>query len=225
MVEVFQGDLVKHFVASLERKQNILAQNINGDVDMENLKSQISNLKYIGEEVGVCLQELAITGARNATQKAFFYSATNVAGGNLHDIVYSVGKLVGFKFKPWGAVNLAKNIGNFAKILGPSLLFIGVALEIADIMKQREREQQMADARRDITSQFQAVGKDLESQLGMQLSEFNAQFYGGIEEEIAAARQQQENAIASSNTSLKELIAIRQEFEVILRQINLISSN
>ena len=222
--EVLQGDLVKHFVASLECKQNISAQNINADIDLENLKVQISNLQQIGKKVGVSIQQLATTGARNATQQGFFYSATNVAGGNLHQTVYGVGKFLGFKFKPWGAVNMAKNIGNVAKCVGPALAFAGIAFEVMDLMKQREIEQKMADARRDITSQFQAVGKDLESQLGMQLGEFNTQFYGDIEQQIAAARQQQEDEIATSNTWMQELLNIRAEFNEILAKISSFSN-
>lgn len=219
--EVLQGDLVRHFIASFDRKQNISAQNINADFDLENLSVQISNLQQIGKKVGVSIQQLATTGARNATQKGFLYSATNVAGGNLHHAVYGVGKFLGFNFKPWGAVNLAKNIGNVAKCVGPALAVVGFAVEIADLMKQRERQRQMADARRDITSQFQATGKDLEHQLGIQLGEYNTQFYGDIEQQIIEARKQQENAIALSNTEMKELIAIRQEFEAILKTISL----
>ena len=221
--EVLQGDLVKHFVASLERKQNISTQNISADIDLENLKVQISNLQQIGKKLGISIQELATTGARNATQKGFFYSATNVAGGNLHQTVYSVGKFLGFKFKPWGAVNMAKSIGNVAKCLGPALFVVGFAVDVADTMKQREREQQMADARRDITSQFQAVGKDLESQLGMQLGEFNTQVYGSIEQQITAARQQQKNAISTSKEWMKELLNIRADFNEILAKISSVS--
>jgi Dynamin-like helical domain len=218
-VEVLQGDLVKHFVASFERKQNVSSQNINIDFDLENLKIQISNLQQIGQKVGVSIQKSATVGGRNPIMSGAFLSSSNVAGSNLHQIVYGVGKFIGFKFKPWGAVNLAKNIGNFAKVLGPALAFVGVAFEVADALKQREREQQMADARRDIASQFQAVGKDLEHQLGMQLNEFNTQFYGDIEQQIAAARQQQENAIASSNTWMKELLQVRGTFNEMLALI------
>ena len=219
--EVLEGDLVRHFIASFEQKQNISAQNINDDLDLANLKIQISNLKQIDKIVGGSIQQLATTGASNITQQGFFYSATNVAGSNLHHVVYGVGKFLGFNFKPWGAVNLAKNIGNVAKCVAPALFVVGFAVDVADTIKQEEREQQMADARRDITSQFQAIGKDLESQLKMQLNEYNNQFYGKIEQQIAKARKQNEDAIASSNTWMKELILIRQEFEAILKKISL----
>ncbi len=118
---------------------------------------------------------------------------------------------------------MAKNIGNVAKCVGPALAVAGVALEVMDMMKQREIEQKMADARRDITSQFQAVGKDLESQLGMQLGEFNTQFYGDIEQQITAARQQQEYAISTSNEWMKELLNIRAKFNTILSKISSVS--
>ncbi|MDJ0742423.1 MAG: 50S ribosome-binding GTPase [Xenococcaceae cyanobacterium MO_167.B27] len=223
--EVLEGDLVKHFVASLERKQNISVENINNHLDLENLKVQISNLKKIDKIVGGSIQQLATKGAGNVTQQGFFYSATNVAGGNLHHAVYGVGKFLGFKFQPWGAVNLAKNIANVAKCVGPALAVAGFAVEVANTIKQREREQQMADVRRDITSQFQAIGKDLESQLGIQVGEFNNQFYGAINQKIADARKQNEEAIASSNTWMQELLTIRQEFETILKTISLASTN
>ena len=61
----------------------------------------------------------------------------------------------------------------------------------------------------------------MESQLKMQLNEYNNQFYGKIEQQIAKARKQNEDAIASSNTWMKELILIRQEFEAILKKISL----
>ncbi len=223
--EVLEGDLVRHFIASFDQKQNISAQNINDDLDLANLKIQISNLKKIGEKVGVGIQQLATTGASNVTQQGFFYSATNVAGSNLHHAVYGIGKFLGFKFQPWGAVNLAKNIGNLAKCVAPALFVVGFAVDVADTIKQQEREQQMADVRRDITSQFQAIGKDLESQLKIQLNEYNNQFYGKIEKQIAEARKQNEEAIASSNNWMKELITIRQEFETILKTISLASKN
>lgn len=48
-----------------------------------------------------------------------FLKSMDVAGSGLHQTVLGVGKFIGFKFKPWQAVGIAKNIGNFAKFLGP----------------------------------------------------------------------------------------------------------
>ena len=77
----------------------------------------------------------------------------------------------------------------------------------------------MADARRDITSQFQAIAKDLEDQMQIQLWEFEAQVYGEIERQIAAARQEEEEAMSTSNQWVRQLAEIRKDFEGIISEV------
>ena len=88
--------------------------------------------------------------------------------------------------------------------------------------KQHEEEQdkKLADARREITSQFIALAKNLESQVEIQLREVEAQVYGKTEKQIAEARQNEEEAISYSNQWVGELAALRKEFDEILCDIN-----
>lgn len=223
--EVLQGNLVKSFLACLEKSQDISAQNLGSGMDVERIKGQVNWLKDIGETAGVKLGNLATRGfAKTAAQQGFLRSM-DVAGSGLHQGVLAVGKFVGFKFKPWQAVGVAKNIGNAAKFLGPVLAIASVAVDAYEMHQEQQREKQMADVRCEITSQFQAIAKDLETQVEIQLWQFEGQVYGEIEKQIAAARQQEESAIASSNTSVKQVIEIRQEFEVILRYIGKATEN
>lgn len=216
--EVLSGNLVKAFVACLEKSQNASAKNQGSGMDVERIKSQVNFLRNIGETAGVKFTELATRSFVNTTGQGFLRSM-DVAGSGLHQGVLAVGKFVGFKFKPWQAVGIAKNIGNAAKFLGPALALVSVGVDILQIQQEQQRERQMADVRRDITSQFQVIAKDLENQIEIQLRQFEAQVYGEIEKQIAAARQQEESAIASSNTSVKQLLEIRKDFDVILRYI------
>ena len=217
--EVLSGNLVKAFVACLEKSQNVSAKNPDSGIDVERIKGQVNMLASIGETAGVKLTDLATRGfAKTAAQQGFLRSM-DVAGSGLHQGVVAVGKFVGFKFKPWQAVGVAKNIGNAAKFLGPVLAIASVAVDAYEMHQEQERERQMADVRRDITSQFQVIAKDLENQMHIQVWDFDKQVYGEIEKQISTARQQEENAIASSNNSVKQLIEIRTEFELILRYI------
>lgn len=50
-------------------------------------------------------------------QTAKLGSATATRGSHAHKVIYNVGKFFGTKFKPWGAVNVARNIGRVGKIL------------------------------------------------------------------------------------------------------------
>ncbi|MBA3920854.1 MAG: 50S ribosome-binding GTPase [Nostocaceae cyanobacterium] len=218
VADVLQGNLVQTFLACLDRNQNLSSKNIDSDQSLERLKEQVSRLKKIGETAGVQLSNFANRNFANTTSQGFLRSM-NVAGSGLHRTVLGVGKFVGFKFRPWQAVGIAKNIGNAAKFLGPVLAIVSVAVDTAQTIQEHEREQKMADDRRNITSQFQVIAKDLESQIELQLWEFEQQVYSEIDRQIAAARQQEENAISASNQWVKQLAEIRKNFDLILHDV------
>ncbi|MEG4331280.1 50S ribosome-binding GTPase [Microcoleus sp. AT8-B1] len=217
--KVLEGDLVKSFVACLDKSQNISAQNLGAGMDVERLKSQVNWFKAIGETAGVKLTTLASRSFAKTAAEQGFLRSIDVVGGGLHQGVLEVGKFVGFKFKPWQAVGIAKNIGNAAKFLGPALAIVSVGVDILQMQQEHERERQMADVRRDITSQFQSIAKDLENQIEIQLFECEQQVYGEIEKQIAAARQKEEESISTTNTWVKQLAEIRKDFDVIIQYI------
>lgn len=216
---VLQSNLVKTFVACLDRSQNISAQNVDYGLDEERIKGQVNMLKSIGDTAGVSLTKLATMGVVKTASGQGFLRSLDVAGSGMHQGVVAVGKFVGFKFKPWQAINIAKNIGNAAKFLGPALAIVSVGVDVHASLQEHQREKQMANIRQEITSQFQAIAKDLENQVQIQLWEFERQVYGEIEKKIAEARQQEESAIAASNTWVKQLAEIRKDFDLILRYI------
>ncbi len=216
--EVLSSPLVKAFVACLDKNQNVSAKNIGGGLNVEQIMKQVNMMKTIGETAGVKLTNLATRTFAN-TAKDGFLRSMDVVGGGLHQSVLNVGKFAGFKFKPWQAVGIAKNLGNAAKFLGPAMGLVAVGVDVLQMQQEHQREKQMADIRRDITSQFQAIAKDLEDQLQIQLWEFEQQVYGEIDKEIAQTRQQTENAIASSNQWVQQLADIRKDFDSILVDI------
>jgi GTP-binding protein EngB required for normal cell division len=217
--KVLTGNLTKTFIFCLEKNQNISAKNVNANMSFEQLTSQVISLKNIGEVAGVQLTQLATRGFLS-TASAPVLRSIDVVGAPLHQGVLVVGKFVGFKFKPWQAVNIAKNIGNAAKFLGPALALVSFGMDVMTVIEEHKREKEMADVRRDITSQFQSLAKELEHQIDLQLYEFEAQVYGEIEKQISLARQQQENTITQSNVWMKELVEIRTNFELILEYIS-----
>ncbi len=216
--EVLQSDLIQTFISYLDRNQNISAKNVDSDQNLERIQSQVHWLGEIGKIAGVQFKNLATRGFLSTTGKGFLRSM-DVAGSNLHQTVLVVGKFIGFKFKPWQDIGIAKHIGNAALFLAPALALVSVGLEYKRMQEEKEQEQKMADVRRDITSQFQAIAKDLENQIELQLWEVENQVYGEIDKQITAARQQEESAIASTNTWVKQLAEIRQDLELILRYI------
>ncbi len=224
VTEILNSNLVQAFVTCLNRNLNISAENVDAGMDTERLLGQFQMLKNIGETAGVKLVDSATRGFLPTAGQGLLRSR-DVAGSGLHQTVLAVGEFIGFKFKPWQAVGIAKNIGNAAKFLGPALSLFAVAADAYSMHQEKQREQKMAEVRQDITSQFQTIAKDLENQIQLQLWEFEQQVYSQIDKQILAARQEEENAIAASNTWVKQLAEIRQDFELILRYITKATEN
>ena len=213
-----QSDLTQAFVAQIDFDPKVSAKNHRPQFNAQQFKAQINWLQSIGEQVGMKLMQSATRDFAKTAGQGFLRSM-DVAGSGLHGAVYTTGKLIGFNFKPWEAVGIAKNVGNFAVFLGPALALASVGLDIYSTYEEREQEQKMANARRDITSQFQSIAVDLKQKTEAQLAIVEAQVYGQIEQKIAEARLENEAAIANSTTESKQLVDIRARLNGILQEI------
>jgi len=223
--EVLESNLVQAFVARLALTQKVSAQNVRSGVDVEQLKSQVEGLLEIGKTVGLNPIELATRAGWTKTAGDGFLRSMDVVGSNLHKTVLTVGEFIGFNFRPWQAVNIAKDIANVAMFVGPLLTLVSIGAEFYKAKQEQEQQQKMAEARSEITSQFIAIAQSLENQLEGQLREFEQQVYGEIEKQIAAARLKEEEAISASNTWVKQLANIRKDFDGIIQSITKATAN
>lgn len=215
-----QSDLTQAFIAQLNCDRKIQVETTQKGGNSQQVKQQVASLVQIAEKAGVKITASAtrnIMGTAQTSER--FLRSMDVAGSSLHQGVLQAGKAIGFKFKPWQAVGIAKNIGNAAKFLGPALAVVSIGLEAHTMYQEQKQEAEMAAVRNDITSQFQAIAIDLEQQIDTQLYGFESQVYGQIEKKVAEARQQTETAMSSSNADLKQLASIRQQLESILQEI------
>lgn len=213
-----QSNLTQAFVAQLNFNGKVPDQSSVNNFNKQQVQGQVAWLQKIGGQVGANITKAA-TREFAATAGQGFLRSMDVAGSNLHQGVYSVGKLIGFKFKPWQAVGIAKNIGNAALFLGPALAVVSIGLDLHSMHKEREYEKQMSDVRRDITSQFKIIAADLEQQIESQLQEFESQVYVQLENNIAEARQKTESGMATSHTEIGQVVEIRKELEAIILEI------
>ncbi len=217
--QVFDSDLVKAFVACLNKYQSVSVKNPKGGMNTEELTAQMKLLTDIAETAGVKISKFATRNAATTATQEGFLRSMDVASSGLHQTVYKVGKFVGFKFKPWQAVGIAKNLGNVAKFLGPAVALASVGYDLKKMHEENEQQQKMAECRQGITSLFQTIAKDLENQIELQVFEFEQQTYDEIDQKISVSRRSEEESIAASNTGMKELMDIREKFELILKYI------
>ena len=83
------------------------------------------------------------------------------AGAANRDAVYGIGKAVGHKFKPWGAVKGAKNVARVGVVLQAAVLVIDAASWYQKTRSQRSWEEKLADAEKKVEETSESMVKQL----------------------------------------------------------------
>lgn len=133
--------------------------------------------------------------------------------------------LAEFQVKPWQSVEAMTPIIHISHFLSSATIIFSEKPEPDTGEYPADREKQMNDIIRYITSQFQAIAKHLEHQINAQLWTVEQQTYRKLEQKIGVRRQQELDAIAGSNKDVKQLAEIRRDFERILQYISKATAN
>ncbi|NBD33487.1 MAG: hypothetical protein GVY17_11100, partial [Cyanobacteria bacterium] len=230
--EILQGNLAQILIQRLQDSENSSNEQANqhnsqwktgsneqADQHNSQWKSKLKNLLDLGDFVSGTLSN----AAKNATPLVGangFLKAGNVAGSGLHQGVYQIGKFLGVNFKPWGAVNLAKNVGNFAKAAGPVLAIGAFVLDIMNSGEEEKQSEELSKARKEINSQFIELAQQLQTQLESIGREVEKQLYDDTAEKIEQLREAHYQSIGQNQEQIQELTTLRQEFKEILSQID-----
>ena len=215
--EVLQGNLAQTLIQRLENNEKVSAKQVNQNSSQ--WTSKLKNLLELGDFVRGTLSN----AAKNATPLVGangFLKASNVAGSGLHQGVYQIGKFLGVNFKPWGAVNLAKGLGNVAKAAGPVLAIGALFIDINQSNEEEKQSEELSKARKEINSQFIELAQQLQTQLESIGREVEKQLYDETAEKIEQLREAYYKNINENKEQMQALKQLRQEFNAILSEIN-----
>jgi len=132
----------------------------------EKLESQVEGLiksAKLKEEKnfhGIDFSVIQTDGTGFLDPKAFEWSGRFVKNLN-RDVVYKAGKMVGVKFKPWGAVNLTAKLNKLAPWLGA----VGTALEIHSWWKDEKKLNDRSDLRAEIEEKLTESTDEIHEQI------------------------------------------------------------
>ncbi|GAA9062777.1 hypothetical protein Taitung243_09980 [Helicobacter pylori] len=131
--------------------------------------------------------------------KSGLINATNIKLAR--DTIAAVGKFVGidlaFKFKPWGAVNLAGN-------LNKALPLIGLAFEALDSYNKSQKEQELEKAKEEMKSNFDGQKQEILNLINDETKFKQTCFLSALE---------LEKSLQEIKEAIKKMQACDQEFE------------
>lgn len=148
------------------------------------------------QKVGKVAKEIGNFAGRWATgpaaEEAPAFSATAARGSDAHKAVYNIGKFFGVKFRPWGAVKVAKAIGNAGRVIAAVGGVLAVVAQIAEDRQQEQYHKQLRDARNGVRSAYRDSALSVQAAFWSHLDLFFADFY---DSELTAVDETTEDLI------------------------------
>ena len=137
-------------------------------------------------------------------------SATAARGSTAHQTVLAVGKFFGVRFKPWGAVRVARALGNVGRVIAAAGGVLAVVAQIAEEHQEAKYTQQLRDARAEVRRHYRDSVVANEQAFDEQVSLFMSEFYDAELAEIETATQEVTLGLAmrsNESTSFDQLAA------------------
>ncbi len=134
------------------------------------------------KKVGNVAKDIGNWAARWATgpaaaDGASAFGAATARGSDAHKAVYNVGKFFGVKFQPWGAVKVARAIGNAGRVISAVGGVLAVVAQIAEDRQQEQYRLQLRDARDGVRSAYRDSALSVQTAFWEQFESFLTDFY------------------------------------------------
>lgn len=177
---------------------------------------QVESIKNVVEGLTGRTLNLA---TKSGTQTAgFLMKASEASGSALHQTVLKIGQTIGYKFKPWQAVNIAKNVGNVAKCAGPAISVFGFLYNIKETIDDNKRAKEIEKKQIEYRQYFIDVVNDLEKSYTDELKGVY-DVYDEISSQVQQSRNKVQDTISSNNTMAQTMAKIREELVRIQKEI------
>ena len=152
-------------------------------------------------------------------QAAKIGSATAARGSQAHHVIYNVGKFFGAKFKPWGAVNVARHIGNVGRIIGIVGSILAVLAQLKEEQQQEEQRRQLRDERDSVRRAYRAASREIEAEFWASYEAFSSDFYDGELEALEASLNDLVGQRQARTETAGRLNQVASEAQALIRHI------
>lgn len=121
--------------------------------------------------------------------------ASTASGSNTHNAVKFIGQQIGYKFQPWQAVNIAKNIGNIVKIATPVIGLASLFLDYQNEQQEEENARKLRNIQNDVRNSYIEIGENMYRELKTTTNEINENDFDNV---IAKIREERKQIISTN---------------------------
>ena len=210
-VESLREEMGKEFDNPLMKDFTCTTASPNADTGLPNdtaalLKKKVAMFGKIADTLGIN----ASKGLINTAQA----SKSGLATG-----IRTVGKWVGFKFKPWQAANWAKSLTNAIPYIGVALNLLSLASDAASEVEEANNEAKLKAIKRDLLNHFDNVAKSVSIDMSKSATGAMNDIYDQVEQMLSSMKAAQEQELGASNKTVRQVSLLRADCEELLKLI------
>ena len=169
------------------------------------------------KEAGLFIAEKAYKPGVNAGLKL-----GNFSGSMVHEMVLKAGRAIGFKFKPWQAVKIAKGVGVAGKVLGVLGIGLNVFFQIKNDRDEENARIEMQKNRQNVRSQFNSAACELEDFGKRFVDKYVVAALDDSIHELDAGIQEIRSEKKERSTACRKLEALQSECYSLIKEIHAI---
>ena len=203
------SEFTQRLISKLEEKFDMLPDNIKG---------VLVNAGAFAQKAGNAL----VHNAYNATAQGGLKLA-NFSGGNVHNVILKAGHALGYKFKPWQALKMAKGVAVAGQVLGALGVGLSVFLQIKEDRDAEKRKLEIKINRQNIRSQFYTAASELEDHGRSFISENVALPLNASIDALDSSIREIRETRSGKDALCIELEMVQKECQELIKEIHLAS--
>ncbi|WP_348697057.1 LeoA/HP0731 family dynamin-like GTPase [Duganella fentianensis] len=199
----FESPLMEDFLHNMAPPDKVTA--VPSDV-ADRLKQKVAMFSRIADTLGISANKGLISAAQA--------SKSGLATG-----IRTVGKWVGFKFRPWQAANWAKNLSNAVPYIGVALSLLSLASDVASEVEEANNEAKIRESKRDLLNHFDNVAESISLDMKKSASAAMNDIYGQVEQILSEMKRAHEQELGTNNEIVRQVGTLRAECEDLLKLV------
>lgn len=147
-----------------------------------------------------------------------------VNGSTLHKAVKNIGGKLGYKFKPFQALKISKNIAGMGRYLNTALVGAGIAMDAIGVLTEKKAEKDLREAKDSVKLQFLNMAKETEKHYNNEINEAAREF-DKIKDELLKELNETEKQTQKKGEGKKKLEEYQEKIKRLREKIEYGSNN
>lgn len=209
-IEVMESEVAEYYFTQINAGGTEKGFNPFKSKEKRNDKKKLEAISEIADKASSGVVKLSTKSGSDAA--ASLLKASTASGSKTHKAVLVVGQKLGYKFKPWQAAKIAKNIGNVAKFVGPVMSVLGLFLDIKEAVDEESELKEIRKAQEEYKQSFRDIAANLEEQYVDQIKNY-IDIYTDVLDKIKVAKNDTTKEVDKGKSTYQEIKRIENKLD------------